>query len=168
MMPTTGRPPSGPTAAREVLERESAAVRAELARVDAKSGLLLSWAGGAFAIVAALGVTGAGRLPGPAAVGLWSSAALLAAAAAVLLTAVRPRIPRDGGMGFVVHATAGNDAELLYRLDLSETGRLQEAAHEVWLLSRLTVAKYRTIRVAVDLLLLALVVLAVALPLARG
>jgi transposase len=59
-----------------VLENQAGAVRGELARVDGKAGLLLSWAGGAFAIVAAATVTGTTRLPAPATAGLWAALAV--------------------------------------------------------------------------------------------
>ncbi|MEV4183417.1 Pycsar system effector family protein [Streptosporangium canum] len=145
------------------LQTESTAVRAELTRVDGKAGLLLSWAGGAFAVVAGLtaAATSTARLPGLALVGLWGVAGLLATAVTVLLVAVRPRIPRTGGTGFIAHARAASAHDLLCRLD----SRPETAAADVWLLSRLAVAKYRRIRLAVDLLIGALALLAIVLPL---
>jgi hypothetical protein len=152
----------------EILSHESLTVRAELARADAKAALLLSWAGGAFAVVAALGITGSANLPTAAMVGLWGAAALLATAVVVLLIAVRPRIPRTGGTGFIAHARMTSGPALLASLALTEADRLAEVAAEVQLLSRIAVAKYTTLRVAVDLLIAALAVLAIALPLAKG
>ncbi|MFC7650412.1 Pycsar system effector family protein [Streptosporangium lutulentum] len=111
------------------------------------------------------------RLSEPAAaamVGLWGAAALLATAVVVLLVAVRPRIPRTGGTGFIAHARADNGLALLAQLNLAEADRLAEVAAEVQLLSQIAVAKYATLRVAVDLLIAALVVLAIVLPLAKG
>ncbi|MDP9850313.1 Pycsar system effector family protein [Streptosporangium lutulentum] len=180
-IPSTARPRRWPTrssrrgpvplrtvGALEILTHESLTVRAELARIDAKAALLLSWAGGAFAVVAALGITGSANRPAAAMVGLWGAAALLATAVVVLLVAVRPRIPRTGGTGFIAHARADNGLALLAQLNLAEADRLAEVAAEVQLLSQIAVAKYATLRVAVDLLIAALVVLAIVLPLAKG
>ncbi|WP_396788071.1 Pycsar system effector family protein [Microbispora sp. H10949] len=73
---------------------------------------------------------------------------------------VRPHIPRTGGTAFVVHARAASPDALVSTITTSTAGRV---AADVWLLSRLAVAKYRRLRLAVDLLLAALLVLAVAL-----
>jgi hypothetical protein len=149
-----------------VLENQAGAVRTELARVDGKAGLLLSWAGGAFAIVAAATVTGTTRLPAPATAGLWTASALLAAAVALLLLAVRPRLPRPGkGTGFVAAAGARDGDDLVRRFAVDLAERSRQAADDVLMLSRIAHAKYRAIRRAVDLLLTALAVLAVTLPL---
>ncbi|MEU7938566.1 Pycsar system effector family protein [Microbispora bryophytorum] len=145
------------------LHEQAALVRAELARVDAKAGLLLSWAGAALAVVitvttAAISTT---HVPATALAGLWAGAGLLGVAVVVLLLAVRPRIPRIGGTGFVVHARAASPAALLHTLTIADAAG--QVAADVWLLSRLAVAKYRRLRLAVDFLIVALVVLAAAL-----
>ncbi|MEV0149985.1 MULTISPECIES: hypothetical protein [unclassified Nonomuraea] len=46
----------------------------------------------------------------------------LTGAAAVLLTVVRPRIPRAGGMGFVAHARTSGGDELLTALATGPAG----------------------------------------------
>lgn len=145
------------------LHTEGALVRAELARVDAKAGLLLSWAGAALAVVITVttAATSTTRVPAVALAGLWAAAGLLGLAVAVLLLAVRPRIPRIGGTGFVVHARAASPAALLHTLTSADAA--SHVAADVWLLSRLAVAKYRRLRLAVDLLVVALLVLAAAL-----
>ncbi|WP_432929157.1 Pycsar system effector family protein [Microbispora sp. CA-135349] len=164
---TTLPPPVEPAPADTVtladLYAEASLVRAELARVDGKAGLLLSWAGAALAVVTAAttAATSTTRVPAAALAGLWAAAGLLGVAVAVLLLAVRPRIPRTGGTGFVVHARAASPAALLHTLTAADAaGHL---AADVWLLSRLAVTKYRRLRLAVDFLIVALLVLAAAL-----
>ncbi|MBE3014306.1 hypothetical protein IL992_34790 [Microbispora sp. NEAU-D428] len=145
------------------LHEQAALVRAELARVDAKAGLLLGWTGAALAVVISVttAATSTNRVPTVALAGLWAAAGLLGLAVAVLLLAVRPRIPRIGGTGFVVHARAASPAALLHTL--TTTDPAGDVAADVWLLSRLAVTKYRRLRLAVDLLMVALLVLAAAL-----
>ncbi|MFI7038386.1 Pycsar system effector family protein [Microbispora rosea] len=145
------------------LHEQAALVRAELARVDAKAGLLVGWAGAALAVVITVttAATGTNRVPAVALTGLWAAAGLLGVAVVVLLLAVRPRIPRIGGTGFVVHARAASPAALLHTLTAADAAN--HLAADVWLLSRLAVAKYRRLRLAVDFLIVALLVLAVAL-----
>ncbi|MCA2230263.1 DUF5706 domain-containing protein [Nonomuraea sp. NEAU-L178] len=87
-------------------------------------------------------------------------------AAAVLLTVVRPRIPRAGGQQLVAHARTSGGDELLTAL---ATGRPEKRpADDLHRLSRITLSKYTVVRLAVDLMLLALVALAITLPLALG
>ncbi|WP_432862304.1 Pycsar system effector family protein [Microbispora rosea] len=146
------------------LYEQAALVRAELARVDAKAGLLLGWAGAALAVVITIttaAATSTKGVPAVALAGLWGTAGLLGVAVAVLLLAVRPRIPRIGGTGFVVHARAASPAALLHTLTTADAA--DHLIADVWLLSRLAVTKYRRLRLAVDLLIVALLVLAAAL-----
>ncbi|WP_157255042.1 Pycsar system effector family protein [Nonomuraea typhae] len=144
-----------------IVKGEADAARAELARVDAKAAALMGWSGTAFAILAA--AAGLVTLPS-----IWTTAtvvlgaALLAAAVAVLLCVVRPALaPKKGRYGFLAHAATGDPQQLLAALLTDPTARL---ADEALRLATLTAAKYRRLRLAVDLLLVALAVLAAALP----
>lgn len=141
------------------LTAEVVAVRAELARVDSKASALLAWAGTAFAIlVAAIGVAG---LPPLASGVVTVGTLLLGVAVAILLTVIRPSLPRAGyGTGFVRHAGASDSEELLIALTSNPTTRL---ADEVIRLSTVARAKYVRLRMAVNVLLVALPLLA-ALP----
>ncbi|MFI6513325.1 Pycsar system effector family protein [Streptosporangium sp. NPDC050855] len=140
---------------------EAAAARSELARTDTKAGLLLSVAGTAASVLLGLGVLASGMLPAGR-VGLGAAVALLAAAAATVLTVIRPSLPRPGsGTGFTAHATLDDAEQLLSALaDDPETRR----AKDVIRLSQIAAAKYRRLRVATDLMLLALAVVVVSLP----
>ncbi|MFI7632441.1 Pycsar system effector family protein [Microbispora rosea] len=147
----------------DVLRAEADAARAELARVDSKAAALIGWAGTGFAVISAAATIT--TLPIAATAVVVGGAALLAAAVAVLLTVIRPSIPRRDGTGFVRIAALrdGEQLQELVSVDLVEQRR-QAAAHVVRL-SQIALAKYRRLRAAVDLLLVALVVLAAALPL---
>ncbi|GAA2875517.1 hypothetical protein GCM10010517_36430 [Streptosporangium fragile] len=140
---------------------EVAGVRAELARADTKAATLLSLAGTATSVVGALAALGATRLPGPAQTAVWVGAGLLAAAVAVLLWAVRPALARPGaGFGWAVYAYSTPDA--LAATTPTDRGHHQRA--ELIGLSCLARAKYRRIRLAVDLMFAALTVLVAVLP----
>ncbi|MEV4180686.1 Pycsar system effector family protein [Streptosporangium canum] len=140
---------------------EATAARTELARTDTKAGIVLAFAGTAFSVLAALTVLASGlALPGR--VGLGIAVVLLAAASAVALTVIRPSLPRHGGTGFVSHAQAADVDDLLEQLaDDPETRR----GRDVIRLSQIARAKYRGLRLAVDLMLAALVVVVASLPL---
>lgn len=145
------------------LQQEVAAVRGELARVDAKCALLVSLAAGGLALVATADLPA--DVAGAVIVLRQLAGFLFAAAMGVLLVAVLPRTPRRGGTGFVVHAQHACPTDLLASLTPGADGAEEEAdrlSAEVWRLSRLTLAKYRTIAAAVWLLIAAV---AVALPL---
>ncbi|MFI6513633.1 Pycsar system effector family protein [Streptosporangium sp. NPDC050855] len=143
------------------LVAEAAAARSELARTDTKAGLLLGFAGTAFSVLAALGVLASG-LPPAGRVGLGAAVALLAAAAATVLTVIRPSLPRPGsGTGFIAHAEVADAEELLAVLaEDPETRRAQDVIR----LSQIAAAKYRGLRAATNLMLLALAVVVVSLP----
>ncbi|MEU1731348.1 Pycsar system effector family protein [Streptosporangium sp. NPDC020145] len=150
------------------LQQEVAAVRGELARVDAKCALLVSLAAGGLALVATVDLPT--DIAGAVTVLRQLAGFLFAAAVGVVLVAVLPRIPRRGGTGFVAHARHTCPADLLTALTPDVDGAEEEAerlAAEVWRLSRLTLAKYRTIRVAVWLLIAATTTVLVALLLSR-
>ncbi|MEQ4725043.1 Pycsar system effector family protein [Nonomuraea sp. B19D2] len=146
-----------------VLARETDAVRAELARIDAKANTLLAFTLGWLTAIVALAATGPRTTP-LGAIALWLAGLVLAVVAVVLLLTVRPRLPRIGGTGFVAHARAHDGADLLAVLAGQGTGAL-EAADNLHLLSTIARAKNGLIRVAVDLMLADLVLLVVTLPL---
>ncbi|MEZ7132676.1 Pycsar system effector family protein [Nonomuraea sp. AD125B] len=146
-----------------VLARETDAVRAELARIDAKANTLLAFTLGWLTAIVALAAAGP-RTTMLGAVALWTAGLVLVLVAAVLLWSVRPRLPRTGGTGFVAHARAHDGAELLTALAAQGNGAL-EAAGNLHLLSTIALAKNGLIRLAVDLMLADLVLLAVTLPL---
>uniref|UniRef100_UPI003F4970F8 NUDIX domain-containing protein n=1 Tax=Streptosporangium sp. CA-256172 TaxID=3240076 RepID=UPI003F4970F8 len=158
------------TQVRSLLTHESITVRAELARVDAKVALLVSLAAGGLAIT----LTSPASVATVALVLRWVAGGLFAAAAATLLAAVMPRIPRRGGTGFVAVAHAASPRALITQLITNDDGdggngqEVDRLAADVWQLSRLTRTKYRTIRLAVVLLTTAVIVLALSLPLAQG
>ncbi|MFC3983198.1 Pycsar system effector family protein [Streptosporangium jomthongense] len=162
--------PTAPMSGRAVaaLQQEVAAVRGELARVDAKCALLVSLAAGGLALVATVDLPA--DVVGAVTVLRQFAGVLFAAAVGVVLVAVLPRIPRRGGTGFVAHARHACPADLLASLTSGADGAQEEGERlsaEVWRLSRLALAKYRTIRVAVWLLIAATTTVLVALLMSR-
>ncbi|MDR8415078.1 DUF5706 domain-containing protein [Nonomuraea sp. 3-1Str] len=149
-----------------VLHREGDAARAELARVDAKANMLLAFALGALTAVAAALITAGPRLSVAEVAGVLLATLPLTGAAGVLLTVVRPRIPRVGGTGFVAHARTSGGQELLAAVATAQPEA--RAADDLHRLSRIALAKYTLVRLAVDLMLVALVALVITLPLAFG
>ncbi|MEH0445280.1 DUF5706 domain-containing protein [Streptomyces sp. B21-102] len=117
-----------------------AEVKAEIARTDAKTGLLLAFVGavlaGAWTIARDLPLNVAACVAG----GL--GMALLVGAAALLLRSVRPNL--RGRHGFPLWATLTPD-----EITASVSGR--DLAADVAGLSRLAVAKFTCLRRAVDL-----------------
>jgi len=138
-------------------ERAVADVDATLARVDAKAAMLLAFALGLASAVVALAVARP-RIHPAAMVMIGGAGVMLAAAALLLLLAVRPYIPRKGGTGFVSIARAQDDDS--FRRVVIDTRGYQHLRS----MSALAVAKYRTVRRAVDLVIAAVVVLGVAIP----
>lgn len=146
---------------------ELAAVRTELARADTKAATLLGLAGTAVSVAAGLAALGTrAALPVPTLIGAWTAVAHLAVSVVVLLLAVRPQLPRPGaGHGWPAYAYA-----TVASLAATVPADAERARHaELIRLSRLVGAKYRRIRIAVDLLLLALAAAAgVAIALIAG
>jgi len=139
------------------LDRAHAEVRAEIARVDTKAGLLLALEGAA---AAGLWTAATVRpLPAPAVALLAVSGAFVVAAVVVLLLAVRPRLDSPGGVrhGFPLWAT-------LTPVELGEHLAEQDLAADIAGLARLATAKFGRLQHAVDLTLTAIApaVLAVA------
>ncbi|WP_433519018.1 Pycsar system effector family protein [Nonomuraea sp. CA-143628] len=137
-------------------ERATADVDATLARVDGKANMLLAFALGLASAVVALAVARP-RIHPVAMVAIGGAGVMLAVAAVLLLLAVRPYIPRKGGTGFVSYARAADDEELKRMVAGYGFGHLRH-------MSVLAVAKYRTVRRAVDLVIAAVVVLVTAIP----
>ncbi|MFF4311701.1 Pycsar system effector family protein [Streptomyces sp. NPDC001507] len=130
-------------------------VRAEIARTDSKTALLLAFVGAVLAAAWTIG-TSLPLNPPAVVVGVLGMA-LLVGAASLLLTAVRPNL--NGGHGFPLWATLTPEqvTESLSR----------DLAADIAGLSRLAVVKFTCLRRAVDLTRAggALLVLAVALTL---
>ncbi|GAA3242551.1 hypothetical protein GCM10010260_83910 [Streptomyces filipinensis] len=116
-----------------------AEVKAEIARTDAKTGLLLAFVGAVMAGAWTLARDLPLNLPAYIAGG--SGLALLVAAAGLLLRSVRPNL--GGGHGFPLWATLTPE-------DLP-AATARDLAVDVVGLSRLAVAKFTTLRRAVDL-----------------
>lgn len=139
------------------LTAQHAEVKAEIARTDTKTGLLLAFVGavaaGAWTIARALPMNLAAYVVGGA--GL----ALLVAAAGLLLRSVRPNL--GGGHGFPLWAT-------LTAQQLTATAEARDLAADVVGLSRLAVAKFTSLRRAVDLTLAAGALLVLAVLIALG
>ncbi|WP_445402738.1 Pycsar system effector family protein [Streptomyces sp. LE64] len=118
-----------------------AEVKAEIARTDTKTGLLLAFVG---ALLAGAWTVGKDLpLTVPAAVLGGLGIAVLIAAVAMLLRSVRPNLGGDRPCGFPYWATLS--AEQL-RTELSE-----DYAEDVAGLSRIAVAKFTALKHAVDL-----------------
>ncbi|WP_411113373.1 Pycsar system effector family protein [Streptomyces sp. 029-5] len=138
-----------------------AEVKAEIARTDSKTSLLLAFVGALLAGVWSL-ATGL-RLPLASLLVGSAGVALLVAAAGVLLGAVRPNL---GGrtrrpVGFPLWADMSADE---VRADL----RGQDQAEHIAVLARIAVAKFIRLRAAVDLIRAAGVLLIVAAVIAIG
>ncbi|MFI9553144.1 hypothetical protein [Nonomuraea endophytica] len=129
------------TSLQESAERASADLDATLARVDAKAAMLL-----AFALVVAR----------PR---LHPAALVAVGGAGLLLVAVRPYLPRTGGTGFVAHARATSGAAVQQSLTAAPGPGLDHLRR----ISRQALAKCGRIRLAVDLVITAVIVLAIAI-----
>lgn len=152
---TRARSDPGPTAEIACLIAEA---REEVSRTDGKAGTLLTLATGALAGLLTLTHT---RIPLPVAITLWLAASLVTAALAVLLAVVRPSLPaiRHGGI-------FPGAANLLAAAPGADLRSWQESRLRTF--SALAAAKHRKVRLAVDLLGLALAVLVIAVVLAAG
>ncbi|MER7787934.1 Pycsar system effector family protein [Streptomyces sp. NPDC097640] len=136
-----------------------AEVKAEIARTDSKTGLLLAFVGALLAGVWT--VARDARVPAAAYVVGSAGVAVLVAAAALLLRAVRPNLGGANPMGFPLWATL--TAEQI-RAERAEDRREQDIAN----LSRIAVAKFANLRRAVDLTCVAGVLLITAAGIAVG
>ena len=133
------------------LDGELAAVRGELCRVDGKCGVLTAIATGA----AAFSATQTGHGPVAARTAMAAAGMVFAAAVLVLLAALRPRFGTAGWCRYL--SLSAEDIS-----DLDRNGRTGTcpapttragdlAAEDLGVLARMTHAKYRRVRLAVDL-----------------
>ncbi|PVE10716.1 Pycsar system effector family protein [Streptomyces scopuliridis] len=136
-----------------------AEVKAEIARTDNKTGLLLAFIGALLAGVWT--VAKDASLPAVALVVGGMGVALLVAAAGLLLRAVRPNLGGDRPVGFPRWATLTADQ---IRTELDEDKRAQHIAN----LSRIAVCKFTNLRRAVDVTCVAGVLLIVGAVIAVG
>lgn len=143
--------------ARQRLTAEMDVVRVELTRVDAKCSTLVGLAGAALAFL----VT---QMHGPIGVRalLAGAGVLLAAAVLVLLWVLRPRL---GAAGFCAFARTSPDGIARWALADEPDGlkALTAEAADLRFLSQIVDRKYRSLRRAVDLAGLAVILLAAAL-----
>ncbi|MFF8479140.1 Pycsar system effector family protein [Streptomyces sp. NPDC015414] len=135
----------------------------ELQRADSKAAALCGAAGALLtADVATLSVLDGPRLLG---VALLSASLLLAAALGMALWALRPALPRAGTSGELLALRCGADAESLVaslaRLNSVGQQRLEERRLSV--MAVLARRKFRAVRLAVDMLTVALVVAGIGL-----
>ena len=141
----------------ETLTAQHAEVKAEIARTDTKTALLLAFVGavlaGAWTIARDLPM----NLPAYVAGGF--GLVLLVAAAGLLLWSVRPNL--RGGHGFPLWAT-------LTPQQLTETAEARDLAADTVGLARLAVAKFTCLRRAVDLTLAAGALLILSVLVALG
>jgi hypothetical protein len=150
------------------LATELAAVRGELARVDAKCSTLTGLAGAMLAFL----VTQAGHGPIAARVLLAAAGVVLAADVVVLLLVLRPRLGSTGFRRYAVLSPAQVRALFLvhspYDPDTRGNGAPGSAgdgieAEDLQVLSQITDRKYRGLRRAVDLTVVAVVFMVFAL-----
>ncbi|MFD6725706.1 MULTISPECIES: Pycsar system effector family protein [Terrabacteria group] len=139
------------------LTAQHAEVKAEITRTDTKTALLLAFVGavlaGAWSLARDLQLN-----PVAYVVGVLGLAALLAAAG-LLLRSVRPNL--NGGHGFPLWAT-------LTPQQLTAAAETRDLAADVVGLSRLAVAKFTCLRLAVDLTCAGGVLLVLAAVIALG
>jgi hypothetical protein len=128
----------------EVLVEELQAVHGELARVDSKSSMLLGFAAGGLLLATT------GQPPG---IGGWlfrAGAGFAAASIIPLLTVVRPRL---GSTGFSHHARR-TVAEI--QSELSRVNPRRWRSEQLITLSRIAVRKFKLLRIAAALQIVAL------------
>jgi hypothetical protein len=133
------------------LDSELTAIRGELARVDGKCGVLTAIATGA----AAFSATQTGHGPVAARAVLAAAGVVFAAAVLVLLAALRPRFGTAGWCRYLsLPAEAISDLDRHGRAGTYPAPALRArdlAVEDLGVLSRLAHAKYRRVRLAVDL-----------------
>ncbi|MEU5534470.1 Pycsar system effector family protein [Streptomyces sp. NPDC020362] len=139
------------------LEAAHAEVKAEIARTDGKTSLLLAFVGAVLAGAWTVGHS-AGPLTGPVRMSAGGGMGLLLVAAGLLLWSVRPHL--GGGRGFPLWATVHPE-------EITDT-LSQDLAEDVVGLSRIAVAKFTCLRRAVDLTLAGGALLVLAALLAVG
>ncbi|MCD7440009.1 DUF5706 domain-containing protein [Streptomyces lincolnensis] len=145
------------TTVEQNLTAAHAEVKAEIARTDTKTALLLAFVGavlaGAWTLARALPLNPAAAVVG----GL--GMVLLVAAASLLLRSVRPSL--SGRHGFPLWATLTPD-------QITDLAAARDLAADIAGLSRLAVAKFTGLRRAIDLTLTGGALLVVAVVIALG
>lgn len=147
--PATG--PSTPTVDKN-LDAACATLAGEVGRTDGKASLLLAFTG---AVLAGLATLADHDLPALTRAAGALAAAALGAAAVLLLLVVRPRLGGHDRASFPYWARLDADA-----ITATMTGDTRPA--RIHVLSRIALRKYRTLRRAVDCILAALALLAMA------
>ncbi|WP_433257722.1 Pycsar system effector family protein [Streptosporangium sp. CA-135522] len=154
-------------ALQHALDVAAAVAHAELARAgEGKSGVLLSWAGAAFGVMSTLLVTGSARFPGIERFGVISAILLLAIAVVLTLLTIRPVLPKHGGPQFLAYARAATEQALLDQIRAQLADPELSLARDAFVFSRMALTKHRYLRRAIDLILVAMVIITitVALP----
>jgi len=142
------------------LDAETATVRGELLRVDAKANSLLAIAG--VLLAGALAWLGSGTLPAPGAVAGWAAVTVVGAAVVLLAGAIRPNL--GGGFGFVRWARMTSGRQVLDDIigEHTPVNPIERQANDLHWLSGALLGKYRAIRRSVTLLVAGLAIGAVA------
>lgn len=134
-----------------VLDVEIADVETQLGRIDVKAGLLLGLTGAA-ATAGPVVITGA-HLPEVAAAAAWTAVVAFTHAAVSLAVAVRPALVTRSRTPYGFMRYAGRPVETILA-ELGEVRSPQMLARRLADVAAATAAKYRRIRLAVDVLLL--------------
>ena len=131
-------------------------VQGQISRADTKASILTGLSLAALTGGAAL--ASKAHLHGISAAGAVLTACLIGAALTLLGWAIRPDL--RGNHGFVRWAATPNAKALKFQLEIGHRGSVadeqQECAQQLWSLARSAHLKYRRIRLAVDLLGVAL------------
>lgn len=160
--PTPATPATGPRVAvypAGLLSADRNA-RTEAQRADSKATTLLSLTTAALAGVVALA---AHQMPGPAAVLLWGSTLPIGGAVLLCLSAIRPRFghgPAPAGSWLDAARCGPRQMLATWQRDAAES--VTDAAQDVCVISRIALDKYRRVRWATTLLLVALLDLGAA------
>jgi pycsar effector protein len=134
--------------------------RTELQRADAKATTLLSLT---TAVLAGVITLAAHQLPGLAAIALWASTLPIGVAALLLMSAIRPRMGKGPApVGSWLDAARSGPRQMLaiWQRDADES--VTDAAHDVCVIFRIALGKYRLVRWATSFLLVALLDLGLA------
>lgn len=135
----------------------------ELQRADAKATAVCGVAGGL--LTAGVATLCGVNAPGGLEVALLSTSLLLTAAVGAALWALRPVLPPVGAPGELLGLRRGVDAGLLVAsfAEMGSARQLQLAEKRLWVMAVLARRKFRAIRLAVDLVVVALTVAGIVL-----
>jgi hypothetical protein len=131
----------------------TADVQAQMGRVDTKTSMLL--AGSLTSLSVGVALLAKVHLPAAVTAGAALTVFLVATAVFLLLTGARPSL--TGNHGFVRWAAASTPSALLGDLNTTDREHAAYYAHRLHTLSRILRRKYRLVRLATDLLRVALV-----------